>query len=129
MHETSRRTILGAGLGFVGLAVVGVNPTTADAAPAAAPARHHYGHAVHKLFTVRHAGRRYRLRLTAVQSLQHATAAHRQQCFSLLFTPAGGAVLPDGIYRLVRRGVPTHSLFLARVGTGRTLQAVVNRAH
>jgi hypothetical protein len=129
MHEVSRRTALGAGLGLIGLAVVGVNESTAEAAGASAPLRSHYASSVRKVFTARHGGRTYRLTLTAVQNLPHSRAAHRPYCFSLLFTPAGRTVLPDGIYTLVRAGVPTHSLFLSRVGTGRTLQAVVNRAH
>jgi hypothetical protein len=129
MLEPSRRTVLGAGLGSLALVFVGVDETAADAAPASAPVRHDYAPAVHKVFTAHHAGRSHRLTLTAVQDLPHASAAHRRYCFSLLFTPAGGTALPDGIYTLKRTGVPTHSLFLGRIGTGRTLQAVVNRAH
>jgi hypothetical protein len=129
MHEVSRRTALGAGLGLLGLAVVGVDESAADAASTSAPVRAHYASSTRKVFTARHGGRTYRLTLTAVQNLPHARAADRPYCFSLLFTPAGRTVLPDGIYTLVRSGVPTHSLFLSRVGTGRTLQAIVNRAH
>jgi hypothetical protein len=128
MHEPSRRTVLGAGLGSLALVIVGVNEAGADAATMSAPIRRHYGSSVGKVFTVHHGGRTHRLTLTAVQNLPHASAAHRQYCFSLLFTPAGRAVLHDGIYTVQRHGVPTHSLFLGRVGTGRTLQAVVNRA-
>jgi len=129
MHEPSRRTVLGAGLGLLGLVVVGVDEPTAEAATASAPARRHYAPAVGKVFTTHHAGRTYRLRLTAIQNLQHASSAHREQCFSLLFEPVGRAALHDGIYRLRRAGRPTHSLFLVRIGTRRTLQAIVNRAH
>jgi hypothetical protein len=128
MHNPSRRTVLGAGLGLLGLVVVGVDESAADAATMSAPVRADYTAALHKVFTVRHGGRTHRLTLTAVQNLPHTSAAHRQRCFSLVFTPAGSSVLPDGIYALKRVGVPTHSLFLARVGTGRALQAVVNRA-
>jgi hypothetical protein len=120
--------VLGAGLGLLGLAVVGVGETAADAATVPAPERADYTAALHKVFTVQYRGRTHRLTLTAVQNLPHTSVAHRQRCFSLLFTPVGSSVLPDGIYVLKRVGVPTHSLFLARVGTGRTLQAVVNRA-
>jgi hypothetical protein len=129
MHETSRRTVLGAGLGSLVLVIAGVDETGADAATASAPVRRDYASSVGKVFTVRHNGRTNRLSLTAVQNLPHASAANRQYCFSLLFTPAGRAVLHDGIYTVQRAGVPTHSLFLGRVGTGRTLQAVVNRAY
>jgi hypothetical protein len=129
MHEPSRRTVLGAGLGLLGLVVVGVDAPAAEGVSVLAPQRRHYTPALHKAFTVRHAGRSLRLTLTAVQNVPHTSPAHRQDCFSLLFTPAGRTVLPDGIYMLKRAGVPTHSLFLSRVGTGRTLQAVVNRVH
>ena len=129
MHEPSRRAVLGAGLGVLGLMVIGVDQSAADAATVSAPLRDDYAPAVHKVFIARHGGRTHRVTLTAVQNLPHTSAAHRRYCFSLLFMPTGRAVLPDGIYRLERAGVPTHSIFLARVGTGRTLQAVVNRAH
>ena len=130
MPETSRRTVLGAGLGLLGLVVVGVDDSTAEAAPTAhPPARRDFTPLLHKVFTTRHGGRTHRLRLTAIHNLPHAAAAHRQQCFSMLFTPVGGAVLPDGIYHLKRAGRPAHSLFLVRIGTGTTLQAIVNRAH
>ena len=130
MPETSRRTVLGAGLGLLGLVVVGVDDSTAEAAPTVhPPARRDFTPLLHKVFTTRHGGRTHRLRLTAIHNLPHAAAAHRQQCFSMLFTPVGGAVLPDGIYHLKRAGRPAHSLFLVRIGTGTTLQAIVNRAH
>ncbi|HZC53222.1 MAG TPA: hypothetical protein VE441_12095 [Mycobacterium sp.] len=129
MHEPSRRTVFSAGLGLVGLMVVGVDAPGADAATAPAAVRRDYASSVGKVFTARHHGRIHRLMLTAVQDLPHTSAADRQYCFSLLFTPAGRAVLHDGIYTVQRAGVPTHSLFLGRVGTGRTLQAVVNRAY
>jgi len=130
MPEASRRTVLGAGLGLLGLAVVGVDESSADAAVVAVPLeRRHFTTSLHKVFTTRHGGRTHRLRLTAIQNLPHARAAHRQVCFSLLFTPVGGAELPDGIYHLKRAGRPAHSLFLVRIGTGTTLQAIVNRAH
>jgi len=116
-------------LGLRTAALVGVDATAADAATDAGPVRRDYASSVGKVFTVSHAGRTHRLKLTAVQHLPHTHRAQRQQCFSLLFTPTGGRELPDGIYALKRTNVRTHSLFLCRVGTGRTLQAVVNRAH
>lgn len=129
MHSPSRRAVLGAGLGLLGLAVVGVEEAPAGAAMVSAPVRADYAAALYKVFTARHGGRTDRLTLTAVQDLPYTSAGQRQQCFSLLFTPAGRTVLPDGIYRVSRVGVPTQSLFLARVGAGRTVQAVINRAH
>lgn len=129
MQEPSRRTVLGAGLGLLGLVIVGVDAESADAVSSPAPVRRNYASAVGKVFTVRHGGRTHRVTLTAVQNLPHAKAADRQFCFSLLFSPAARTVLADGIYTVMRAGVPTHSLFLSRIGTGRTLQAVVNRRH
>ena len=130
MPEISRRTVLGAGLGLLGLVVVGVDEAGADAATVARPLeRRHFAGSLHKVFTTRHGGRTHRLRLTGIHNLPHARAAHRQVCFSLLFTPVGGAVLPDGIYHLKRAGRPADALFLVRIGTGTTLQAIVNRAH
>ena len=128
MHEPSRRTVLGAGLGLLGLAVVGVDLPQAEAATTSGPTRKDYATSVGKAFTVAYRGANYRLTLTALQDLPNASTADSQYCFSLLFTPAGTTTLPDGIYTLKRTGVPTYSLFLGRVGTGRTLQAVVNRA-
>jgi len=121
--------VLGASLGLLGLAVVGVDQSAADAATAPGPVRNDYASSVGKAFTVQYAGGSYSLTLTALQDLPNASAANSKYCFSLLFTPAGSSVLPDGIYALKRANVPTYSLFLGRVGTGRTLQAVVNRAY
>ena len=129
MHQPSRRAVLGAGIGSLALAIVGMNEAAADAATVSGPMRRDYAASVGKVFTVQHNGRTHRLTLTAVHDLPHTSVADRQYCFSLLFTPGGTAVLRDGIYTVQRTGVPTHSLFLARVGTGRALQAVVNRAH
>lgn len=129
MNEPSRRTVLGAGIGLVGLAIVGVDARTADAATSTAPMRSQYTPSVGRVFTVRHGGRAHRVTLTAVQNLPHTRPADRQYCFSLLLIPAGRTDLPDGIYTLERSGVPAHSLFLSRIGTGRALQAVINRRH
>ena len=96
MHEPSRRAVLGAGLGLLGLVVVGVDESAAEAATASAPVRADYAAAVHQVFTVRHGGRIHRLTLTAIQNLPHTRAAARQRCFSLLFTPAGSGVLRCG---------------------------------
>ncbi|MGH8862922.1 MAG: DUF6916 family protein [Jatrophihabitantaceae bacterium] len=120
--------MLGAALGLVGLVVVGVDESAADAATVSAPVRADYTAALHKVFTVQHRGRTHRLTLTAVQNLPHTSIAERQRCFSLLFTPARSSALPEGIYAPKCVGVPTHSLFLTHVGTARTLQAIVNRA-
>lgn len=129
MPHPTRRTVLGAGLGVLGLAIVGVDAPAAEAAAPSGLRRRDFTSSLRKTFVTHHGGRTHRLRLTAIQNLPHASAAHHDQCFSLLFTPAGRAVLPDGIYRLKRAGHPARSLFLVRVGTGRTMQAIVNRAH
>jgi hypothetical protein len=129
MQETSRRTVLGAGLGLLGLAVIGVDEAGAEAAAAPVPARHLFAPSLGKVFTAQLGNHTHRLRLTAVDDLPHTGRAYRDRCFSLLFTPTGRHELPDGIYRLRRPGGANHSLSLVRVGTGRTLQAVVNRSH
>jgi hypothetical protein len=125
----SRRTVLGGGLGVLGVAVVGLEQPMARAATAQGPVRNDFVASVGKTFTVQYAGGTYRLTLTALQDLPNASAADAEYCFSLMFRPAGTSVLPDGIYSPRRSGVPRYSLFLGRVGTGRTLQAVVNRAY
>ena len=127
--EPSRRMVLGAGLGALGVAIVGVNQSSAEAATATGPVRSDYATSVGKVFTVPYNGSTMNLTLTAVQDLPNSTAANSKYCFSLLFTPAGSSVLRDGIYPLKRAGVPTYSLFLGRVGTARNVQAVVNRAY
>lgn len=128
MHEPSRRAVLGAGLGSLALVIVGIDETAADAATGSGPVRRDYASSVGKVFTVHRDGHTNRLTLTAVHNLPHTSKADRQYCFSLLFKPAGRATPHDGIYTVQRAGVPTHSLFLGRIGTGHTLQAVVNRA-
>ena len=126
MPDASRRAVLGTGLGLVALAVVGVDRSAAGAATTPALLRSQYVPALNAVFTAQRGGQAWRLTLTAIQDLPFATA-QSQCCFSLFFTPAGGAVLTDGIYTLTRAGVPTHALFLGRVGTRRTVQAVVNQ--
>jgi hypothetical protein len=129
MPEPCRRTVLGAGLGLIGLAVVGVERSAAEAATASGPVRSDYASSVGKGFTVQYGGGTYNLTLTALRDLPNAKVAYSQYCFSLLFTPSGTTSLPDGIYAVKRPGVPTYSLFLGRVGTARCLEAVVNRAY
>jgi hypothetical protein len=67
--------------------------------------------------------------LTHIHDLSPTTAEQRAHSFILIFAPVGGERLPDAIYRVRRRGVRTHRLFLSSVGTDRGLQAVVNRQH
>lgn len=130
VQQPTRRTVLGAGLGALGLVIVGTGAPVAEAATAPAPLRRRdFTPSLRRVFVARRSGHTHRLRLTAIQNLRHSSAAHHDRCFSLLFTPTGRAVLPDGIYRLKAAGRPAQSLFLVRVGTGRTMQAIINRAH
>ena len=125
----SRRTMLGGGLGALGVAIIGLEQPMARAATAQGPLRNDYVAPVGKVFNVQYAGETCRLTLTALEDLPNAKPADAEYCFSLMFRPAGTIVLPDGIYTLRRSGVPRHALFLGRVGTGRAVQGVVNRAY
>src|SRR5690348_7794012 len=96
--EPSRRAVLAGSLGLLGVALVGVEQSTAVAATAQGPVRSDYAASVGKSFAVRYAGGTYRLTLTALQDLPNARPADSDACFSLMFRPAGTGVLPDGIY-------------------------------
>lgn len=124
--DVTRRTVLSAGAGLAGLAVIAAAPGVANAAtPAAGPLRSHYARSVGKTFTVQAHGRVHTVTLTAIHDLAPTTAMHRPFCFRLMFTPSGHIVLPEGIYTVRRAGVVTHSLLLSSTGS-RAMQAVVN---
>ena len=126
-REVSRRGILVGG-GLVGAAVAALDPADdARAAGRTGPLRRHYARHVGAVFTLTRAGHTHRVHLRHIRDLRPTTAAHRPYCFNLIFAPAGPLVLPDGIYTVRRRGVPTHALFLSAVGAGHAMQAVVNR--
>jgi hypothetical protein len=107
MVEVGRRAVLGAGLGVVGLAVVGVDAPAAEAATAL-PRRSHYAKSVGRAFTVTRSKHSHSVKLTRIRNVAR--------------TPA------DGIYTVTRKGVPTQQLFLSRVGDGANMQALVNRS-
>lgn len=140
MPEVSRRAVLGGGAAIVGGLAVGLGPTLLDptAADAAGAAhkrkrklkpgltRAHYEPAVGKVFTLERNGRIHKARLTRISKLANTTAKQHESCFNLIFTPHRR--IPEGIYTVRRRGVHTHRLFLGPLGTGTTMQALVNRS-
>lgn len=125
--DVTRRTLLGGSAGLVGLALVGAGTAEAAAASTTGPLRADYAGSIGQIFTATRSGRTYRLRLTHIHDLTRTAPTHRATCFNLVFEPADRTALPDGIYRLTRRGGPTHDLFMSRIGRGRSVQAVVNR--
>jgi hypothetical protein len=130
MDALSRRAVLGATAGAAGL--VTICAVDADAAvlgrTASAPLRSHYAGSVGRVFTARHGGRSVRMRLTAIRDVVPGSARQRSRCFVLVFAPVGrGMSAPDAIYDLRRHGVRTHRLFLSSFGTGRAMQAIINR--
>jgi uncharacterized protein DUF6916 len=118
---------LGAGLGVLGLAVVGVDPPPAEAATVL-PRRAHFAKSVGRMYTLRHGRREYRARLVHIRNVAGTPAGRRDHCFNLIFRVAGGHQLPDAIYVVSRKGVHTSRLFLSRVGDGAGMQALVNRS-
>jgi hypothetical protein len=127
MVEMPRRTLLAGGAGLLGLVIVGIGVEDAAAATASGPLRADYARSVGQTFTAARAGHTYRLTLQHIRDLIPTTAERRPHCFNLIFVPGGTAAVADGIYTLSSRGVPTRSLFLSRVGTGHSMQALVNR--
>jgi hypothetical protein len=145
MGDVSRRAVLGAGVGTVGLVALGAAAPDAEAAtkaksgttdaaaaqasPMSAPLRSDYAESVGRVFTATRDGRAHRVTLTHVQDLVHTAAKQRPHCFGLMFTPVGNARLHDGMYVLKRKGVRTHKLFISAVGTEGHMQAIINRSH
>jgi hypothetical protein len=129
MGDVSRRAALGAGVGVAGLVALGLGEGEAEAATAAmtVPRRSHYKASLGRVFTARHGGHTYRLRLKRIHNLQHSPAKLRPHAFILVFQPVGKADLPDAIYVLRSHAVGAHKLFLSSIGTDRGMQAVVNR--
>ena len=128
MNELPRRAVLTAGATALGLAVVGLGESSAEAAAGSAPLRAHYAKSIGKVFTAERNGRRLRVRLTHIRDLNPTTARQRPYCFTLVFTPVGPARFAEGIYLLRRDKVRSHRLFLSSVGDRRAMQAVVNRS-
>ncbi len=131
MVEVSRRVVLGAGVAAAGLVITGM-PAVAEAAPARprphGAQRSDYSRLIGRRFTAVSGTSRRALTLVAIKNLPRASAAQRETCFNLIFEPVGTRSLPEGIYRLQRSGARSNDLFLSGVGTGRTVQALVNRA-
>jgi hypothetical protein len=127
MVEVGRRAVLGAALGAVGLAVVGVDAPAADAATAL-PRRSHYAKSVGRGFMVTRSKQSHSVKLTRIRNVARTPASKRDACFNLIFAVSGNVHLPDGIYTVTRKGVPTQQLFLSRVGDGPNMQALVNRS-
>ncbi|MBN9618926.1 MAG: hypothetical protein J0H43_04240 [Actinobacteria bacterium] len=129
MPHVSRRAMLGAGFASVGLGVagvMGVEAPVADAAPVSPPCRSHYSKSQGRTFTATQGKRVYQLKLVHIRDIAGATAKQGDRCFNLVFSAAKR--MPDGVYTLTRAGVPTHTLFLSRIGTELTMQALVNRS-
>jgi hypothetical protein len=129
MSEVSRRAVLRGGAGVVALAFLGLEATPAEAAGAAravAPRRRDYTPFVNETFIATHGRRSHRIKLLRIRDVQGAGKHQRDGSFNLIF--ATTRPLPDGIYAVHRRGVSSHSLFLSRVGTEPTMQALVNRS-
>ena len=138
MTDVSRRAVLGAGLGVLGLLGLrtgaGAAEATAHRPPAASavrsgphvidgPERAHFASSVGRSFAADLDGRRARLKLAHIRDV--AGAVDDNLSFNLIFT--AHRPLVDGIYTVRRRGVATHALFLSRVGPSTAMQAVVNR--
>lgn len=128
MGDVSRRAVLGAGAGLIGLVVLGVDEPDASAATPRLPRRSDYSRSVRGVFTATHGKRTYKVRLTRIHDVAGTRAKQRESSFNLVFTPVGRTRLPDGIYAVRRRGVRPHTLFLSGVGTNGAMQALVNRS-
>lgn len=129
MQNISRRAVLGSAVGTAALVAIGIDAAPAGAATTPAPLRSHYAPSVGKIFTAVRAGRSHQVTLTAIRDAVPTRAKDKPYAFTLILTPARGVRLPDGIYRLTRRGVRTHSLLLSSVGTAGKVQAAVNGTH
>jgi hypothetical protein len=137
MGDVSRRAVLGAGAGAVGVLAFGAGPARAQAPRAKTvkaahiapmPLRAHYARSVGRAFTAVHGGRTVQVKLSYIRNVDHVPASQSQRAFILIFVPTGRRHLSDGIYQLKRKGVPTHTLALTSVGSDGGLQAVVNRS-
>jgi hypothetical protein len=127
MIDVPRRAVLGAGVGALALAAMGL-PTPAGAATTSPPRRAHYAKSVGRTFTATRNGRSHTLKLAHIRDVAGTTSSYRDRCFNLVFTVAGTSDLPEGIYTVRRLGVPTHALFVSSLGGPRTVQALVNRS-
>jgi hypothetical protein len=120
----TRRAVLATGTGAVVLA--GLGQGSAEAA-VTAPLRSHYARSVGRVFVLRRGRVSVRARLVAIRDLSPVRRTDRPTCFTLVFEPLRGRKVGDGIYAVRRPGVPVHRLFVSTAGSGRRMQAVVNR--
>jgi hypothetical protein len=128
MIDVPRRAVLGAGLGAIGLAVIGVDAPDASAAASSLPRRSHYLNSVGRTFVATSGRYKHKVRLARIHNVAGGPAKRRDESFNLVFVVARGRQLADGTYTITRKGVRTHRLFLSRLGDGASMQAVVNRS-
>jgi hypothetical protein len=127
MIDVPRRAVLGASVGTLALAAMGL-AAPAGAATPSLPRRAHYAKSVGRTFTATRNGRSHTVKLAHIRDVAGTRSSYRDRCFNLVFTVAGTSQLPEGIYTVRRLGVPTHALFLSHLGAPRTVQALVNRS-
>ena len=129
MPHVLRRTAISAGA-VVAVGLSGAGSAAARTAEpgggAAGPRRSDFADSVGTVFTLTARGRRTRARLISVDT-PAAGAARPDLCFTLVFAPLSGRVLPDRIYHVHRAGRRAQQLFLSGLGTGNRLQAVIDR--
>jgi hypothetical protein len=135
----SRRAVLTAGLGAIGLgtialvapSTIALAETSLDDANGASglPVRSHFVSSVGKPFTATNAAGTFTLTLKEIHDLTPSTVADDENRFNLIFV-SRDLGFTDGIVTLRRRGVPTSTLFISSIGqvtTTQSLQALVNR--
>jgi hypothetical protein len=134
MSNFTRRSMLAAGVGAVGVGIVG-GPTGAFASaiggkPSGLPARSQFAPAVGTLFTASADKARHKLKLVDILDVPPVTVPGDELAFNLLFEEPGGLRLVDGIYKLTSVRVPSCTLFLSPVdhpGHQPRVQALINR--
>jgi hypothetical protein len=133
MPYVTRRSMLAAGVGAVGVGLVS-GPTSAFAASpdrraTGLPVRSQFVPALGSLFTARGGSTRHRLKLVEILDVPPTTVPDDENAYNLLFEQAGGPRLADGIFTLTSVRAPSCTLFLSPVDLpGRhRVQALVNR--
>jgi hypothetical protein len=135
----SRRAVLTAGLGAIGLGTIALAApstiafaeTSRDDANGASglPVRSHFVSSVGKPFTATTGAGTFTLTLKEIHDLAPSTVADDEYRFNLIFV-SRHLGFTDGIVTLRRRGVPASTLFVSSIGqvtTTQSLQALVNR--
>jgi hypothetical protein len=131
MAEVSRRTLLraGAGAGVLALLPAGL-AVPAQAATVPKLTRSLFAPAVGATFRVTGNGVSADAVLAEVTDLVPVLRPNDQDRFGLIFRPARGVVVPQGIYTFRQALAGTSTLFVAPVDRGLKglcLQAIVNR--